>query len=61
MKCSLCGMIFDELRAAPACSGCALRRRCDLVKCPNCGFEMPVEPGWVKKIRKRRLDTHGAD
>ena len=61
MKCSLCGFKFDEKGAEAACAACGLVRRCELVKCPNCGFEMPLEPEWIKKIKKRRLDSNGTD
>jgi len=54
MKCSLCGYIFKENEAARSCSGCSLIKGCKLVKCPNCGFEMPPEPKWAGLLKKRR-------
>lgn len=54
MKCSLCGLEFDIKDAASACSGCLLTRSCELVKCPNCGFEMAPDPKWIKSLKKRR-------
>lgn len=54
MKCSLCGLQFREETARSACRGCGLVRKCELVKCPNCGFEMPCEPEWLKRIKMRR-------
>ncbi len=51
MKCSFCGHEFDENEAVPACSGCLMSKNCKLVKCPNCGYEMPKEPKWLKAIK----------
>jgi len=53
MKCSLCGLEFDEEKAQNACHGCILSKSCDLIRCPNCGYEMPVEPKFIKKLRER--------
>lgn len=54
MRCSLCGYIFNEDQAERACEGCGLVKKCDLIKCPNCSFEMAPEPEWVKKIKEWR-------
>lgn len=54
MKCTLCGYEYKESEAAHACKGCSLIKGCHLVKCPNCGFEMPPEPKWAKFLEKRR-------
>lgn len=51
MKCTLCGCNFDETRASKACECCPVSHSCDLVKCPQCGFEMPVEPAWIRKLK----------
>lgn len=53
MKCSLCGCEFDETKAESSCSNCLLADKCSLARCPNCGFEMPLEPDWIKKISKK--------
>ena len=53
MKCSLCGIEFDEKEAQAACSGCTLVKNCELIRCPNCNFEMAREPEWIKKLRDR--------
>jgi hypothetical protein len=29
-------------------------KKCELVKCPNCGFEMAPEPRWIKKLKYMR-------
>ncbi len=54
MKCSLCGFEFDQRKADLACQGCFTAKGCKLVKCPDCGYEMPPEPEWLKKIVERR-------
>jgi rubredoxin len=54
MKCSLCGFNFDENEAETACKECFLAKNCKLIKCPNCGYEMPPEPAWLNKILRRR-------
>ncbi|UCD35664.1 MAG: hypothetical protein JSU90_02185 [Nitrospiraceae bacterium] len=54
MKCSFCGHEFDENRALGGCTSCGLLKKCDLIKCPNCSFEMVPEPKWIKKLREIR-------
>lgn len=53
MKCSLCGYEFDEKTAGRACDRCPMVKGCDLVRCPNCGFEMPTEPKWIRWLKDR--------
>ena len=54
MKCSLCGYEFNEEQALSACKSCAIMKGCKLIRCPNCNFEMPAEPKWLKSFRERR-------
>ncbi len=54
MKCPLCGMEFNPEHAQKACAGCPLAKGCNLVKCPNCGYEVPKEPEFIKKLKKKR-------
>jgi len=54
MKCPLCGLEFDEKAAEKACSGCVLAKSCNSVKCPNCGYESPLESKLIKKIKEWR-------
>lgn len=54
MKCTLCGYEFNEKEAATGCAHCPMMRGCKLVKCPNCGFETPPEPAWLKRLKKER-------
>ncbi len=54
MKCSLCGFEFNEEEARAGCGGCGIVKHCDLIKCPNCSFEIPPEPEWIKKLKNIR-------
>jgi rubredoxin len=54
MKCTLCGYRFREEEGKAACRGCPLAAACNKVKCPNCGFDVPVEPGLVKLFKAWR-------
>lgn len=49
MKCTLCGHEFDEEKAQKACKTCPMTKGCKLIRCPNCGFETPPEPKWLKR------------
>jgi hypothetical protein len=53
MKCALCGLEFDENAAASSCEGCLLAKKCRMVKCPNCGYETPKEPEWMRKLGRQ--------
>ncbi len=60
MKCDLCGFEFREEQAGAACKGCSFSRSCSLIKCPNCGYEIPKEPGFIKALKKwkeKRYET----
>ena len=61
MKCSLCGMEFNEKDAQEGCGGCGLIKTCGLIKCPNCGFETTPEPEWLKKKKERRSNGNDTD
>lgn len=54
MKCTLCGYEFNESEAQKSCKCCPLAGGCKLIKCPNCGFETPPEPKWLKSLFKRK-------
>ncbi|MBI4285834.1 MAG: hypothetical protein HY670_08070 [Chloroflexi bacterium] len=51
MNCPLCGNQFREEEGEAACQGCPMLKGCHLVKCPNCGYEVPREPGLLKNLR----------
>ena len=51
MICSFCGSEFDESKVITTCIGCLFFKSCKMVKCPNCGYDSPIEPILVKKLR----------
>ena len=40
-RCSLCGYRYRVDQAERACRDCPMSGNCDMVKCPNCGYETP--------------------
>jgi hypothetical protein len=54
MKCAFCGYEFDEEQAESSCKGCFMAKGCKLIKCPNCSYETPPEPKFLKRLLKRR-------
>ncbi|MEK7375740.1 MAG: hypothetical protein AABZ57_01035 [Candidatus Margulisiibacteriota bacterium] len=46
MICPLCGKEVKDDQLA--CAGCPMNSGCNLLKCPNCGFEFPKESRIVK-------------
>jgi len=43
-KCPKCSFVFDvSYGRSFACSGCPSVIHCDYVRCPNCGYEFPVQ------------------
>lgn len=52
IKCSLCGLQFTEEEAHSSCSKCSFFKGCKLIKCPNCGFELALEP--KRKNRRKQ-------
>ncbi len=52
MICRECGTEFDETANEAACGICAMRSHCAMVKCPNCGVEMPRPPHPLAKLRQ---------
>lgn len=52
MKCQLCGLEFREEDGQAACKGCPMARECDLIKCPNCGYEVLKESDFIKKLKR---------
>jgi len=55
MRCALCGFEFEERDAVASCEGCPMKRGgCNMLRCPNCRYESPGEPGLLKMIRKWR-------
>lgn len=60
MKCALCGFEFSEADARRPCATCPLGKECDLVCCPNCGYQAPKEPRWLSQWRSRWRRRNGA-
>ena len=56
--CPMCNKTFDDDEARKECKSCALFGGCKMLKCPNCGYEMPQETRLVKAIRKWRSDKN---
>ncbi len=54
LVCPLCGFQFRKEEArATVCQRCPLRGGCRwLVKCPNCGYEIPqvAVPSWLRRL-----------
>ncbi len=59
MKCPLCGREFREEDSRTACKGCLLAGACHMVRCPNCGYDMPAEPRIIKALRAWRRQDNG--
>jgi hypothetical protein len=50
--CGFCARTFAPDEGQPACTSCPLRGGgCQLVRCPNCGYENPVTPPWLTQLR----------
>jgi Fe2+ transport system protein FeoA len=60
MKCALCGFEFTEAEAKRPCARCPLGAHCDLVCCPNCGYQAPQEPKWLRRWRAQWRRRNGA-
>ncbi len=57
MKCALCGFEFEE-KNNQACKGCPIAGACHMIKCPNCGYEMPAETGLIKALKALRSNKN---
>ena len=59
MRCRLCGHEFDA--AGLAChTGCPLGSRCNLICCPNCGYQVVDESrSWVVGVVQRLWPSVG--
>jgi hypothetical protein len=49
--CGFCQRTFAPDEGQPTCASCPLKGGCQLVRCPNCGYENPVTPAWVARLR----------
>ncbi len=59
MKCPLCGYQFMEQEGETHCPGCPLAGACHRVKCPDCGYDVPVEPKLIKVLKSWRRHKNG--
>ncbi|MFX0092708.1 MAG: hypothetical protein ACFFBD_13180 [Candidatus Hodarchaeota archaeon] len=41
IKCGLCGYSFTSQDCVKICKACPSFMQCNLIKCPNCGYEFP--------------------
>ncbi|MGQ9629593.1 MAG: hypothetical protein ACUVXI_04655 [bacterium] len=57
MKCAFCGYKFEEDEGLSACRGCPIKGSCRMLRCPNCGYETPAEPGLIRLLRRWRNRT----
>jgi len=51
LTCWYCRKPFTEDRAQAACQACPLSTGCRYLHCPHCGYENPVEPAWLGKLK----------
>ena len=59
MKCALCGHEFDEEQSGSSCKGCPLSGACNMVRCPNCGYEVPRETSFRDMLKTWRKRLNG--
>jgi len=52
MRCDFCGYEFTEEEAVRGCGNCPVGAECKMMKCPRCNYEIPLEPQWLKKVKK---------
>lgn len=51
VTCGFCGVAFEEDRGQPTCGRCPLSDGCHFIRCPSCGYENPVAPAWVQRLK----------
>ncbi len=59
-ECGLCGTSFTH--GGQVCGACPLNAGCDLVKCPNCGYQFPRSSRiaeWGRRIWRRLAAGEG--
>ena len=52
MKCQLCSLEFREQDGLNGCKSCPFSKSCNMLKCPNCGYEIFKEPTFIKLLTK---------
>jgi len=51
IRCQLCGFQFEE-GGQTICTSCPLNKGCELICCPNCGYQIPPEPTVFKMFKR---------
>ena len=51
VSCGFCAREFREDRGQPACRACPFSGCCHAVRCPYCGYENPVPPAWLSRLK----------
>jgi len=61
MICGFCGTSFVLSDAEAVCHNCPLAGACNLIRCPQCGYEMPPEAKLISRLKTlgRRLAPNG--
>ncbi len=59
MKCAFCGYEFEEEEGIAGCQGCTLAGSCNMVRCPNCGYDNPGESHLATLLKKWREKRDG--
>jgi hypothetical protein len=57
-QCALCSARFTD--GARVCGTCPLRRACDVVCCPNCGYQFPRSSrvaDWLRSLWGMKEDS----
>jgi rubredoxin len=54
MKCPLCGLEFRKEEGIATCANCHLAHGCNMIRCPNCSYEILMETGLVKLLESWR-------
>ncbi len=50
MICPACNHKYDPESSSVGCGACLMHGSCGLVKCPECGYETPREPGFLARL-----------
>lgn len=59
MKCVFCGHEFSQEELRSACGSCVFKKKCELVRCPQCHYEMAADPAWFKSLIAKRTAGDG--
>jgi hypothetical protein len=49
--CGFCARTFAQDEGQPTCAACPLKGGCQFLRCPYCGYENPVTPLWLTRLR----------